>query len=82
MCERVQFAHMKFGGEVQGVNAGALKISGECVEFAARIGKMPLSQLGNNDTAAFDADFKSLKLGGGVAQRIVGLIEGVEDARI
>ena len=82
MSEGVQFAHMKFCGEKESVNAGALEIGGESMEFAASIGEVAVAEFGSDDAAAFDADLQALQFGSSAAKSVVSLIEAVENARM
>jgi hypothetical protein len=73
---------MEFGTEENGVNAGALQIGGECVEFASGIRQMSLIQLGQDQPATFDAHFQTVQFVGDAAQSIVSLVETIEHARV
>jgi len=77
--ERVQFAHMKFCTEVQGVNSGTLKIGGQRVKFTPSVGKVPVGEPRNNNSASLDSDFEAVQLDRGVAKRVVRLVEAVQD---
>jgi hypothetical protein len=73
---------MELGTEENGVNAGALQIAGECVEFASGIGQMPLIQLGQDQPATLDAHFETVQVVGDAPQSIVSLVETIEHARV
>ena len=68
MSEGVQFAHMKFRAEEKGMNASALKVSGEGVEFSADVRKVAFVQFWDNDATAFDTDLEAADFDGDGAQ--------------
>jgi hypothetical protein len=71
---------MEFCREVESLNSGALQIIRQGMEFAARIGQMALGKFGNNQAAAFRANFQTVKIGGGAFQGIVRCIQAVQHA--
>ena len=82
MSEGVQFAHIKFGSEPEGLDSGALQFVGQGVEFAARVGEVCFADLGDDDAAAFGANLEAAEIGSGAAQGLVGDVEGILDARM
>jgi len=70
---------MEFRGEVDGLNAGALKIAGQGMKFAARIGQMAFGNFSDDDAAAFGADFHAAEVGSDTEQGVVSGIETVEN---
>ena len=77
MGKRVQFAHIKFGSEPESLDSGALEFRRESVEFAAGVGKMRFANFGDDDAAAFGANFEAAEVGCGAAQGFVGDVEAV-----
>src|SRR5271169_513501 len=73
---------MELGAEIDGVNAGALEIGGQGVEFAAGIRQMPLVQSGDDNAAAFNAQFQAVQFGGNAAQTVVSIVEAIEHPRV
>ena len=67
MGKRVQFAHIKFGGEPKSLDSGALQFGGESVKFAAGVGEVGFADFGDNDAASFGANFETAQIGGRAA---------------
>ena len=82
MGKRVQFAHIKFGSEPEGLDSGALQFGGKSVEFAASVGEVSFADLGDDDAAAFGTNFETTEIGGSAAQGFVGDVEAVLNARV
>ena len=82
MGKRVQFAHIEFGSEPEGLDSGALQFGGKGVEFAARVGEVSFTDLGDDDAAAFGPNFQSTEVGSRAAQRFVGNVKAVLNARV
>src|SRR6266852_5856220 len=73
---------MKFCGEVQSLNSAALQIGGESVKLAARVGEVAFIELGDDDAAALRADFQAVEIGGGALQRVISVVQAVNQARM
>ena len=82
MSKSVQFAHIEFGREPEGLDSGALEFRGESVEFAAGIGEVSFADLRNDNAAAFGANFEAAQIGSRAAQGFVGDVEAVLHARV
>ena len=82
MREGVQFAHMKLFREENGLHSGALKIIGKRVEFAMRVGNMPLGDVGNHHSAALDPNLQAAQCAGNALQGIVSGVQMVLHLRV
>src|SRR5258706_15561220 len=71
---------MEFRSENEVIDSGALKILGEGVEIAARVGERRFADFWRNKSAALDTNFEAVQIGDDGAQGFVGAIKTLQKA--
>jgi hypothetical protein len=71
---------MEFRSENEVVDAGALKILGEGVEIAARVGERRFAEFRRDKSAALDTNFEAVQIGNDGAQGFVSAIKALQKA--
>jgi hypothetical protein len=71
---------MEFRSENEVLDSGALKILGEGVEIAARVGERRFADFWRNKSAALDTNFEAVQIGDDGAQGFVGAIKTLQKA--
>jgi hypothetical protein len=80
--EGVEFAYMKFLGEGEGVDSGAIEILGKSLQLAARVGERLLAVFANAQASAIDLDVETSEARCDAADCFVGFIEALQRLRM
>src|SRR5579864_6387486 len=73
---------MEFGSENEVVDSRALKILGQSEKITTHIGERRIAEFRCDKSAALDANFEAVQVGGDGAQGFVGAIEALQQARV